>query len=78
MEDRAFNHRVSSECVLNEHVIGLIKRFKIVSDCYRNSANALAYDSALSQASATTSRKHKLCKKSNGLKSLLKIVCLAI
>ena len=36
MEDKAFNHRVSSERVLNEHVIGLIKRFKIVSDRYRN------------------------------------------
>jgi len=35
-EDKAFNHRVSSERVLNEHVIGLIKRFKIVSDRYRN------------------------------------------
>jgi hypothetical protein len=35
-DDRAFNHRVSSERVLNEQVIGLIKRFKIVSDRYRN------------------------------------------
>jgi hypothetical protein len=34
--DKAFNHVVSSERVLNEHVIGLIKRFKIVSDKYRN------------------------------------------
>jgi len=34
--DKVFNHRVSSERVLNEHVIGLIKRFKIVSDRYRN------------------------------------------
>jgi hypothetical protein len=34
--DKVFNHRVSSECVLNEYVIGLIKRFKIVSDRYRN------------------------------------------
>jgi hypothetical protein len=34
--DKAFNHRVSSERVLNEHVIGLIKRFKVVSDKYRN------------------------------------------
>jgi hypothetical protein len=32
MEDKVFNHVVSSEHVLNEHVIGLIKRFKIVSD----------------------------------------------
>jgi len=34
--DKLFNHEVSSERVLNEHVIGLIKRFKIVSDRYRN------------------------------------------
>jgi hypothetical protein len=34
--DKAFNRSVSSERVLNEHVIGLIKRFKIVSDRYRN------------------------------------------
>ncbi len=35
-DDKMFNRRVSSERVLNEHVIGLIKRFKIVSDRYRN------------------------------------------
>ncbi|MDR2700580.1 MAG: hypothetical protein LBC12_07285 [Nitrososphaerota archaeon] len=35
-EDKAFNHRVSSERVLKEHVIGLIKRFKIVADRYCN------------------------------------------
>jgi hypothetical protein len=35
-EDKVFNHMVSSVRVLNEHVIGLIKRFKIVSDRYRN------------------------------------------
>lgn len=34
--DRVFNHRVSSERVLVEHVIGFIKRFKIVADKYRN------------------------------------------
>lgn len=34
--DEVFNRSVSSECVLNEHVIGLIKRFKIVFDCYCN------------------------------------------
>ena len=32
--DRVFNYGVSSEWVLNEYVIGLIKRFKIVSDRY--------------------------------------------
>jgi hypothetical protein len=35
-EDKAFNRAVSSERVLNEHVIGRIKRFRIVSDKYRN------------------------------------------
>jgi len=35
-EDKVFNHSVSSERVLSEHVIGLVKRFKIVSDRYRN------------------------------------------
>ena len=35
-EDKAFNRAVSSERVLNEHVIGFIKRFKIVADRYRN------------------------------------------
>jgi hypothetical protein len=35
-EDKVFNRSVSSERVLNEPVIGLIKRFKIVSDRYRN------------------------------------------
>ncbi len=34
--DKLFNRRVSSERVLNEQVISLIKRFKIVSDRYRN------------------------------------------
>ena len=34
--DKVFNRSVSSERVLNEQVIGLIKRFKIVSDRYRN------------------------------------------
>ncbi len=36
MGDKVFNRMVSSERVLNEHVIGFIKRFKIVSDWYRN------------------------------------------
>jgi len=35
-EDKVFNRAISSERVLNEHVIGVIKRFKIVSDRYRN------------------------------------------
>jgi hypothetical protein len=34
--DKEFNRKVSSERVLNEQIIGLIKRFKIVSDRYRN------------------------------------------
>jgi len=35
-EDKAFNCAISSQRVLNEHVIGFIKRFKIVADRYRN------------------------------------------
>jgi len=35
-EDKSFNRAVSSERVTNEHVIGFIKRFKIVADRYRN------------------------------------------
>ena len=35
-EDKAFNRTASSLRVLNEHVIGCIKRFRIVSDKYRN------------------------------------------
>ena len=34
--DKKNNQNLSRERVLNEHVIGLIKRFKIVSDRYRN------------------------------------------
>jgi hypothetical protein len=36
LEDKKQNHQLSSERVLNEHVIGKIKRFKIISDKYRN------------------------------------------
>jgi hypothetical protein len=35
-EDKKRNHILSSQRVLNEHVIGKIKRFKITSDRYRN------------------------------------------
>lgn len=35
-EDKKSNSELSSQRVLNEHVIGMIKRFKIVSDKYRN------------------------------------------
>ena len=34
--DKIENKKLSSERVLNEHVIGKIKRFKVVSDRYRN------------------------------------------
>ena len=34
--DKQKNHELSSQRVLNEHVIGRIKRFKIVADKYRN------------------------------------------
>ncbi len=35
-EDKENNKRLSSERVLNENVIGMLKRFKIVADKYRN------------------------------------------
>ncbi|EGY29691.1 hypothetical protein Rin_00003300, partial [Candidatus Regiella insecticola 5.15] len=35
-EDKRNNRALSSQPVLNENVIGMIKRFKIVSDRYRN------------------------------------------
>lgn len=35
-DDKKQNKELSSQRVLNEHVIGMIKRFKIVSDKYRN------------------------------------------
>lgn len=35
-EDKRKNRELSSQRVLNENVIGMIKRFKIVSDRYRN------------------------------------------
>lgn len=35
-EDKMNNKKLSNERVLNENVIGAIKRFKIVSDKYRN------------------------------------------
>jgi len=35
-EDKASNRKISSERVGNEHAIGFIKRFKILSERYRN------------------------------------------
>jgi hypothetical protein len=35
-EDRRNNQRISRERVVNEHVIGALKRFKIIADKYRN------------------------------------------
>ena len=35
-EDRQRNRAIARERVLNEHIIGFIKRFKIVADRYRN------------------------------------------
>lgn len=35
-EDKLFNKIISSDRVGNEHIIGFIKRFKIVSERYRN------------------------------------------
>ena len=36
LEDKKQNHEISSLRVLNEHVIGKLKRFKILADKYRN------------------------------------------
>lgn len=35
-EDKIKNRALSSERVVNENVIGMLKRFKIISDRYRN------------------------------------------
>ncbi len=35
-EDKSYNRQVASTRVLNENVIGVIKRFKIIADKYRN------------------------------------------
>lgn len=35
-QDKRTNQILSSERVVNEHIIGSIKRFKIVADKYRN------------------------------------------
>ena len=35
-EDKKYNQRISAERVINENVIGMLKRFKIISDRYRN------------------------------------------
>jgi hypothetical protein len=36
IKDKKKNQEISSERVLNENVIGMVKRFKIVADRYRN------------------------------------------
>ena len=35
-EDKCRNHELTSERALNENVIGMIRRFKIIADRYRN------------------------------------------
>lgn len=35
-EDKKNNKRLSSERAINENIIGLLKRFKIIADRYRN------------------------------------------
>lgn len=35
-EDKENNRKLSSQRVLNENVIGMLKRFKIIADKYRN------------------------------------------
>lgn len=34
--ERQHNHQLASDRILNEHVIGALKRFKIIADRYRN------------------------------------------
>ena len=36
LEDKANNQQLSSQRALNENVIGMLKRFKIIADKYRN------------------------------------------
>lgn len=36
MEQKRYNRQLASDRVLNENVIGVIKRFKIIADKYRN------------------------------------------
>jgi hypothetical protein len=38
-EDKKKNRELSSERVLNENVIGMLRRFKIIADQYRNRRN---------------------------------------
>lgn len=35
-EEKRTNRRIASERAVNEHVIGALKRFKIIADRYRN------------------------------------------
>lgn len=39
------NQKLASERVVNENVIGMLKRFKIISDKYRNRRKRLDFDS---------------------------------
>jgi len=34
--ERAHNHQLAHDRILNEHVIGALKRFRIIADRYRN------------------------------------------
>jgi hypothetical protein len=46
-EDKKANRQLSSERVLNENVIGVLKRFKIIADRYRNRRKRLSYPQKL-------------------------------
>lgn len=35
-EDKLYNRKISSDRVINENVISILKRFKIIADKYRN------------------------------------------
>jgi len=36
VDEKSYNHSLSSQRVTNEHAIGFLKRFKVLSERYRN------------------------------------------
>ncbi|SPR08124.1 IS5 family transposase ISOt6 [Orientia tsutsugamushi] len=42
--DKKNNRRLAGERVVNENVIGMLKRFKIIADKYRNRRKRFAYN----------------------------------
>jgi len=64
-EDKKKNRELSSERVLNENVIGMIKRFKIVSDRYRNRRKRFGLRFNLIAGIYNFEGLGRLCKRSN-------------